>query len=51
MIGLGGWVGSPGGGEEHFQVEASAERQWWETTEQVQGTVSIFLAGAEAAWG
>lgn len=32
-----------------FQVEGHAERQR-ETTGQVQGTVSIFLAGTEAAW-
>lgn len=38
-------------GRRAFQDEVSAERQWWETTGQVQGTVSIFLAGTEAAWG
>lgn len=40
-IGLGEWIGFTVWGKT-FQVEPLAERQQWETTQQLRGTVSIF---------
>lgn len=48
-IGLGEWIGFMVWGRT-VPVEPLAERQQWETTGQVRGTVSIFLAGTEATW-